>query len=222
MPRTAPPAVPARAGLARLPGRRAVPGDRCGAEQHLADLRRRVILKVLRKVGPGLNPDIELHSALVRAGETAGIARPLGWLEGRWVDSATASSSTEAWRSCRSSSTTPPRAGRWPRPACATCSPRETCTPTRWAGLRRREQAPRDGDSAGARRARQGAAHAVLDRDGVAHGRRHAGPARRSGGDSVPRSPSWPRRWAWCSTSSSCSVSRFPSSGCTATSTWGR
>ena len=28
---------------------------------------------------------------------------------------------------------TPPRAGRWPRPAPATCSPRPSCAPTRWA-----------------------------------------------------------------------------------------
>jgi maltokinase len=45
-----------------------------------------VIVKVFRKVSPGLNPDIEVHSALAAAGSTH-IAAPLGWLEGAWTDS---------------------------------------------------------------------------------------------------------------------------------------
>ena len=42
-----------------------------------------VILKVFRKLSPGLNPDIEVHSALAAEGSPY-IAPLLGWLEGVW------------------------------------------------------------------------------------------------------------------------------------------
>jgi maltokinase len=44
-----------------------------------------VIFKIFRKVSAGLNPDIEVHTALAAAGSTH-IATPLGWLEGSWTD----------------------------------------------------------------------------------------------------------------------------------------
>ncbi len=44
-----------------------------------------VIMKVFRKVSPGPNPDIEVHSALAAAGSSH-IAAPLGWVEGSWTD----------------------------------------------------------------------------------------------------------------------------------------
>jgi maltokinase len=44
-----------------------------------------VIIKVFRKISPGMNPDIEVHAALAAAGSKH-IAAPLGWLEGTWTD----------------------------------------------------------------------------------------------------------------------------------------
>ena len=58
-----------------------------GAEQSNTSLvyGDQAILKVFRKVAPGVNPDIEVHSALASAGSIH-IAEPLGWLEGTWHD----------------------------------------------------------------------------------------------------------------------------------------
>ncbi len=41
------------------------------------------IMKSFRRISPGLNPDIEIHTALASQGSTH-IAAPLGWLQGRW------------------------------------------------------------------------------------------------------------------------------------------
>jgi maltokinase len=77
------------------------------------------IMKSFRRVSPGLNPDIEIHTALASQGSTH-IAAPLGWLQGRWhlstngdpADGATASlamlqvflrDATEGWELAKTS-----------------------------------------------------------------------------------------------------------------------
>ena len=88
------------------------------------------ILKLFRRLEPGLNPDVEVHDALRQHRRTSTSPRC----------SATSRSTTPTrrrprppWRCCRRSCPTPATAGGWRRPACATCTPRATCTPTRSA-----------------------------------------------------------------------------------------
>ena len=67
---------------------------------------------------------------LTRAGSDH-VAALYGWLEAGATP--TASRRSCSWRCCSSSCAPPPTAGTWRWPACATCSPRPTCTPTRSA-----------------------------------------------------------------------------------------
>ncbi|RJK98187.1 maltokinase N-terminal cap-like domain-containing protein [Vallicoccus soli] len=89
-----------------------------GAEQSNTSLvyGGSTIMKVFRKVSFGLNPDIEIHEALVRAGSEH-VAEILGWVEGRWTDPASGeagtgslamlqcflTTATEGWESAKAS-----------------------------------------------------------------------------------------------------------------------
>ena len=118
------------AGVAYIP--EGLPGDIVSGEQSNTSLiyGPEAILKLFRRLEPGLNPDVEIHAALRQHRRTRTSRRC----------SATSRSTTPTrrarrrrWRCCRPSCPTPATAGGWPRPACATSTPRATCTPTRWA-----------------------------------------------------------------------------------------
>ena len=61
---------------------RVVAGEQSNTSLVFGDV---AILKVFRRLTPGLNPDIELHLALQRAA-SAHIAAPLGWVAASWPD----------------------------------------------------------------------------------------------------------------------------------------
>ena len=121
-----------RAGARREDRRRAGgPGARGGAVQHLGVLGRAVHPQAVPpgaargEPRPGAAPGAALGGQRA-GGVAAGRGRGQRWTASR-----------SRWPCCRTTPRTPPRAGRWPWPACATCSPRATCAPTRWAATSR-------------------------------------------------------------------------------------
>lgn len=68
---------------------RVVTGEQSNTSVIYEGGRLPVICKVYRQVHPGLNPDIELQSALAKAGSSR-VPRPVGWVEGAWPDLDTA------------------------------------------------------------------------------------------------------------------------------------
>lgn len=83
------------AALAELDLPERLPGRVGTAEQSNTSLvyGNRAILKLFRRVSPGLNPDLELSLALVRAGSTR-LPAPLAWFEGELPDAPTEAPAT--------------------------------------------------------------------------------------------------------------------------------
>ena len=91
-----------------------------------------MILKVFRKVSPGLNPDIEVHSALAAAGSTH-IAAPLGLARGQLDRRRPASASTASLAMAQAFLKGATEGWALATASVRDLSPRPTCTPTRSA-----------------------------------------------------------------------------------------
>ncbi|CAM5519635.1 Maltokinase [Streptomyces diastaticus subsp. diastaticus] len=131
----------ARAGKADIPA--GLPARVLGAEQSNSSLvyGERLILKLFRRVVPGVNPDLELPRALA-AGRSTRVPAPLAWLEADGGDEplvlgvlqpfCAAAKTAGNWRSARSPAarTSPARRGRsaGPPPRCTRRWPRR-CPP---------------------------------------------------------------------------------------------
>ena len=147
-------------------------GDGRRAEQHLARLRRRGHPQGVPPAAAGTQPR-RRAAARPRRGRQPTSPR-------RWAGSTAAGRARTASRRPARLASPPvflrgaPTAGTWRRPACATCSPRPTCTPTRSAATSPRE----------------------ADRLGQATAEVHADLAPRSSPASwpTPGRPSWPPR----------------------------
>lgn len=60
-------------------------GEQSNSSLVYADEGTRIICKVYRQLQPGLNPDIELETALAAAGSRR-VPRPIGWVQASWID----------------------------------------------------------------------------------------------------------------------------------------
>ena len=119
------------AGVAYIP--EGLPGDIVSdrAEQHLAGLRRRGDPQAVPPAGARAQPGRRDPRRAAPARRTSTSPPLLGHIE---IDDADpAQPAGHGRRCCRPSCPTPATAGGWPPPASATCTPRATCTPTRWA-----------------------------------------------------------------------------------------